>query len=160
LFQEASGGFGIAGDFDLQDHSFANLLHHVFDGRVDGHHAAVDDADLVTHVGQLGQDVAGNHDGFAMLAEAAEHGPHLDAGPRIKAGKGLIQQQHLRLVQEHAGQAQTLCLPAAKCVGIGVALEIEIDQIELFVADLPPLGPLIRYAAAKNSRYSITFMSS
>ena len=51
----------------------------------------------------------------------------------------LVEQQHLRLVQQHAGQAQPLRLPAAERVGVGVALEIEIDEVELFVADLPPL---------------------
>jgi hypothetical protein len=43
-------------------------------------------------------------------------------------------------MQQHAGQPQPLRLPAAERVGVGVALEIEIDEVELFIADLPSLG--------------------
>ena len=104
------------------------------------HHAVIDDADFVAHIGQFRQDVAADHDRLSLLAKPPEHRPHFDAGPRIEAAEWFIQQQHLRLVQEHAGKAQALRLAARESVGVSVAFEIEIDQFELFVADLPSLG--------------------
>ena len=47
---------------------------------------------------------------------------------------GLVQEQHLRIVEQHAGQAQPLRLPRRERVGVGVAFEVEIDQVEHLVA--------------------------
>ena len=60
-----------------------------------------------------GQDVAGDQDRLAHLAQLLEQPAHLDAGPRVEAAGRLVEQQHLRLVQQHAGQAEPLRHAAA-----------------------------------------------
>ena len=64
--------------------------------------------DLVAEVGQLGQDVRGDQDRLAHPVQFLEQLADLDAGPRVQAAGRLVQQQHLRIVQQHAGQAQPL----------------------------------------------------
>ena len=85
-------------DGDVQHGAFADLLHHVRNGRVYRHHAAVYYADLVADVCQFGQDVTGNDDRLACLAESPQQVSHLDAGSRVQAAERFVQQQHLRIV--------------------------------------------------------------
>ena len=60
----------------------------------------------------------------------------------IEPAGRLVEQQHLRIVQQHAGQAEPLRHAAGKARGQRVALVVQVDQVEHFVADLPPLGPV------------------
>ncbi len=124
----------------MEADALADAAEDVGDGVAHVHDSFVDEADLVTHVGELGQDVAADHDGLALCPEAAEDGTHFDAGAGVEAGEGFVEEEDLWLVQEDAGEAETLRLAAAEGVGISVALKIEIDEVELFVADLPTLG--------------------
>ena len=103
---------------------------------VDQQLAVLDDADLVADVGQLGQDVAGDQDRLAHVAQLLEQAAHLDAGPRVEAAGRLVEQQHLRLVQQHAGQAEPLRHAARQARDQGVALVAEVDQLEHLLADL------------------------
>ena len=65
-------------------HEINRVLPHLPDGRlhvaVEQQLAALDDADLVADVGQLRQDVAGNQDRLAHVAQLFEQAAHLDAG--------------------------------------------------------------------------------
>ena len=100
--------------------------------------ALLDDADLVADVGQLGQDMAGNHDRLAHLAELLEQAADLDPRARVQAAGRLVEDQHLGVVQEHAGQAQPLRHAAGKAGDEGLALVAQVDQVEHLVADLLP----------------------
>ena len=73
-----------------------------------------------------------------MLPQLLEQPAHLDAGPRIEAAGRLVEQQHLRLVQQHAGQAEALRHAARQARHQGVALVAEIDQLEHLIALAPP----------------------
>ena len=66
----------------------------------------------------------------------------LDPGPRVQAAGRLVQQQHLRIVQQHAGQAEPLGHAAGEAGDEGVALVAQVDQVEHVVADLAALRPL------------------
>ena len=95
-----------------------------------------------------------------ILPEFLEQFAHLDAGARVEAAGRLVEQQHLRVVQQHAGQAEPLRHAARQARDQGVALVAEVDRSSTWSPFLRRSGPLMRYAAAKNSRYSVTFMSS
>src|SRR5262249_4129882 len=127
-------------------HQINRVLAHLPDGRlhvaVELQLAALDDADLVADVGQLRQDVTGNEDRLAHVAQLFEEAAHLDAGARIEAAGRLVEQEHLWLVQQHTRQAQTLCHAARQARHQGVALVAEIDQIEHLIALAPPLRSL------------------
>jgi len=77
-----------------------------------------------------------------MLAQLFQKAAHLDAGARVQAAGRLVQEQHLRLVQEHAGQAQALRHAARQARHQGVALVAQVHQVEHLVALLAPLRPL------------------
>ena len=86
---------------------------------------------------ELGEDVAADEDGLAERAELAEQLAQLDPGARVEAGGGLVEQQHLGVVDERVGEAQALLHAARQALDVGVALVGEVDQLEQ-VADHPP----------------------
>ena len=98
--------------------------------------APLDDADLVAHVGQLRQDVAADHDRLAHRAELFEQLANFDPRPRVQAAGRFVEQQHLRIVQQHAGQAEALVHAAREAGGQRVALVAQLDQLEHLVAFL------------------------
>src|SRR5438445_6866403 len=55
--------------------------HQLVDGAADDQFSALDDAQLVTEFAQLGEDVAGDHDGFAEALKLPEQLADFDAGP-------------------------------------------------------------------------------
>lgn len=69
---------------------------------------ALEDADGRAHVGQLREDVAGQEDGLAELAKLQQEIPDLDAGTGVEVAGGLVQDQHLGVVQQDARQPQAL----------------------------------------------------
>ena len=81
--------------------------------------------------------MAADQDRLAEAAQLAQELAQLDAGPRIEAGCGLVEQQHLRIVDEGVGEAQALLHAARQALDVGVALVREVDQLEE-VADHPP----------------------
>ena len=56
-----------------------------------------------------------------------------------RPGRRLVEQQHLRVVDEGVGQAQALLHAARQRLDVGVALVGEVDQLEQ-VADHPAAG--------------------
>ena len=71
LLEQLRRGVAVAGHADVEHRLRADLLHHVGDVVVHQQLAALDDADLVADVGQLRQDVAGDHDRLAHRRRAA-----------------------------------------------------------------------------------------
>ena len=101
---------------------------------------AVDDRDAGAQLLELGQDVAADDDGLAHRAQLAEQLAQLDPGARVEARGRLVEQQHLRIVDQRVGQAQPLLHPAREGLDVRVALVAEVDQLEQ-VGDHPaPAG--------------------
>ena len=80
-----------------------------FIDRADGQElTALDDADLIAHFGQLGEDVRADEDRFAVGGQLANHLAQLDACPRIEAVGRLIENQHAGIVDHRPAQAEPL----------------------------------------------------
>src|SRR5262249_49449688 len=65
--------------------------------------ALLDDANLVTQIRQFRQDVRADQDRLAHALKLFEQLAHFDAGARIEIASRLVQQQHLGVVNEYAG---------------------------------------------------------
>ena len=108
-----------------------------------GQQAAVfDDADPIADVRQLRKDVAGDEDRLAQTLQPLQQSAHLDPRPRIETAGRFVEEQHLRVVQQHAGEAQSLGHAAGKTGHQFVPLEGEIHQLERPLRHASPLGPV------------------
>jgi hypothetical protein len=58
--------------------------------------------------GQLRQDVAGDDERLALLGEIEQHLAHFDARLGIEPVGRLVEDEHLRIVQERAGDGHAL----------------------------------------------------
>ena len=96
----------------------------------------VDDRDAGAQLLELGEDVAADDDRLAERAQLAEQLAQLDPGARVEAGRRLVEEQHLRVVDERVGEAQALLHAAREALDVGVALVAEVDELEQ-VADHP-----------------------
>ncbi len=85
-------------------------------------------------IGELGEDVAGDEDGFAHRAELFEQRFHFEAGTRVEAAGWFVEDQDGRIVDERLGQAESLLHAAGQAVDEVVALVGEVEQLE-HVAD-------------------------
>ena len=74
------------------------------------------------------------------LAQLAQELTQLDPGSRVQAGGGLVEEQHLGIVDEGVREAQPLLHAARQAEHVGVALVREVDQLEQVADDAPPLG--------------------
>ena len=70
-------------------------------------------------------------------AQLAEQLAQLDPGARVEARGRLVEQQHLRVVDQGVGQAQPLLHAARQGLDVGVALVAEVDELQQ-VGDHPP----------------------
>ena len=127
-------------DADAQDGPEAEPPFDVGDAALGEDLAAIDDRDAGAQLLELGQDVAADDDGLAHRTELAEELAKLDPRARIETGRRLVEEQHLRVVDEGVGEAQPLLHAARQVLDVGVAPIAEIDQLEE-VADHPaPAG--------------------
>jgi hypothetical protein len=92
----------------------------------------------VADVGQLGQDVAGDHERLAHVAEFLQQPADFDPRPGVQAAGRLVEQEHLGIVQEHPRHSEPLGHAAAEARDQRLALIAQLDQPEHVVADLPP----------------------
>src|SRR5205823_6568850 len=103
--------------------------------------AALDDADAGAHLAQLGQDVGADHEELAHAGQLGEEAAHLDAGAGVQAAGGLVEQEDLGVVDEHAGDAQALLHAAGEGVNEGGFFFGEVGELEDLVDDLAPSLP-------------------
>ena len=102
---------GYADVHDMPDlGSTQDLVHRAIEEQL----TLFDDAHGVAQLGQLMEDVRRDQDGLAHPLELLEQLADLDAGARVEARCGLVHQQHLRIVQQHASDAQALLHAAAE----------------------------------------------
>ena len=73
--------------------------------------------------------MAGNDNRLAHLTEASHEVPHFNPGTRIKSTQGLIQQQHLRVMQEDSSQSQSLGLTTRQGIGKGIPFKVQVDDL-------------------------------
>ncbi len=67
--EQLGGSVDVVDHADVEDGTLADLFHYVIYVCTNQQLAAFDDADFVADIGKLGPDMAGDHDGFAHLAE-------------------------------------------------------------------------------------------
>src|SRR5690625_345588 len=75
------------------------------------HHAARLEHDDLLRVADRG-DALGDDDHRALLRRLLQRGPDLGIGRDVEGGEGVVEQVHLRLGHERAGDGQALALPA------------------------------------------------
>src|ERR1041384_8100315 len=73
-----------------------------------------DYGDAIAERLQLAQDVRRNDNRFSESLQFLQNGHHLDAGPRVETAGRFIEQQHLGIMDENAGQAEALLHAAAE----------------------------------------------
>lgn len=79
-------------------------------------------------IGQIGEDVRANQDGFALIAQFVEQGAQLDAGARVEAACGLIEHQDVGVMQECACEAEALGHTAGETHDEGVFFVRKVDK--------------------------------
>ena len=84
--------------------------------------------------------MAADDDGLLHLAELLEQVANFDAGARVKSAGGFVEQQHLRLVQQHASEADALRLSARQLIDHRVSFECHVNEFEFVLADLSASG--------------------
>ena len=132
LAAQPGGGFGHVGRAGHEAHADgamgaqpADHLGHA----ARGHQPAVlDDADLGADVGHFGQDVGREEDRLAHPLQGAQQLAHLNARPRVKAAGRLVEDEHLWVVGEGAGQAEALLHTPAERLDVGVAFRAQVYQ--------------------------------
>ncbi len=93
-------------------------------------HAAGEVHRGVRHLLELGEDMARHQQRLALPGEAAHEFPERGARGRVEARRGLVEQQHLGVVHERAGEAEALLLPAREHPGRSVGQRREVDQVD------------------------------
>ena len=93
------------------------------------------------------QDVGGDQDGLAHPAQFLQQFADLDAGPRVEAGRGLVEQQDLGIVQQHPGDREPLLHAPAQAVDLAFGLVDEVGQVEHVLHDGPSGGAVDAVAA-------------
>ena len=99
-------------------------------------------ADLLDPAGVHHQHAVGQFEGLVLVVGDEDAGqvdfvvqppqplPQLLADLGVQGPEGLVQQQHLRLDGQRAGQRHALPLPAGKLVGIAVGVVLQLHQFQ------------------------------
>ena len=66
------------------------------------HSTGFDDPNAGTELGELMQNMTGNHDRFAHFLQGFQQFPHFNPRAWIQPRSGFIQQQDSRIMQQHA----------------------------------------------------------
>src|SRR5436309_15034791 len=80
----------------------------------------LDEGDLVAELLRLAHVVRGQDDGRPPLAtEGGDLGTEADRDVRVEAERGLVEEQHLRIIEQRLGHRQTLLEPGGQRVVLG-----------------------------------------
>ena len=91
--------------------------------------AVVDEEQGVAHLAEFGEDVGGDEDGFPFLGEDADEVLEFDAGLGVEAGGGFVHDEHLRIVEQRAAEAEALGHAFGEFVGEAVGERDEVGEI-------------------------------
>ena len=103
-----------------------------------------------------------------FLLDALELILHLFAQLQVQRAQRLVQQQHLRLIDQRAGDRHTLLLSAGKQRDILVLIALQADQLEhlhhlllddvfAHLADLQPECDILIYAHVREQRVFLKY---
>ncbi len=130
LGEDLCGSFHAFGDRDVDDVADLGAFEDLVDRAGEEQLALLDDADRVAEFGEFVEDVRRDQDRLAHPFEFFEQLADLDAGAGVEAGRGLVHQQDLGVVQEHAGDAETLLHAAAEGRDLGGLLVGQFGEFE------------------------------
>ena len=100
-------------------------------GRAAGDDLAVDHhGDAVGEVLRLVHEVRRQEDRLARRAQRADRRPGGAAGVRVKAGRRLVEEQHVGVADEAEREIQPAALAAGQLAGPRVALGVELDELD------------------------------
>ena len=102
--------------------------------------AVVHDRDPVTQAVRLLHVVRGQQDGLPGPVELAEHVPQRQPTLRVKAGGGLVEEEHRRAVEDRAGHHQPLGHAAGQGVHRGLGPLGQLEPVEQFVGQAAGLA--------------------
>ena len=96
--------------------------------------ALVQDRDPVGHVERLGLIVGHQHGGHVhLVVQAAQPRPQIFADLGVERTERFVQEQHLRVHRESAGERHALALPAGELTGVTGLEAGEADDLEQVV---------------------------
>ena len=95
----------------------------------------LDNPDRGATVGQFRQNVAGDQNRFAHLAQLFEQRFDLDPSSRIQSARRFVKDQHRRVMHKRLGQTQPLLHPPGKSVDKVVAFVGQVEQLEHIAND-------------------------
>ena len=101
---------------------------------------SIDDRDAGAELLELRKDVAADQDGLAERPEFPEEFAKLDPRPWVESRCRLVEEEHLRVVDEGVGQAEPLLHAARQSLDVGVALVGEVHEFEQVADDPLPGG--------------------
>ena len=140
LAEQVGGVGGAVGDGDVQHLADGGFADGGFDGAGEDQFAAFDDADFVTEVGKLREDVGADEDRFAHLFELFEELADFDAGAGVEAAGGFVEQENLGSCRRTRARRKPLLHAFGECVDHGVALVGEVRKVQHIVDDLFAFG--------------------
>ena len=121
--------------------------------------AVVEHGEAVAHRQRLLLVVGDEDEGDPDLAlDPLELELHLLAQLEVERAERLVEQQHLRLVDDRARQRDPLALAAGELERLAVAEAGEADHLERRLGAAPPLGRGTRRTRSPYSTFSSTFM--
>ena len=118
----------------------AALAAQVGEGALVDDAARVDDGDAVAQFLDLGQLVAGEQDGHALLGQAPDQLAHVAHAGGVEAGGGLVEDQEARPAQQRGGDAKALAHPVRVAAHPVLGAGAELDHVEHLVD--APGGPV------------------
>src|ERR1019366_1728854 len=125
---QRGGGFDLDGG--MGQRLFLNLAR-----RADGDDAAlIDDGHAVAEFLRLLDVVGGEEDGALLTAQVEHELVDFEAGLGVEAGGGLVEKEHLRVVEQGERQGEPLLLPAGEFAVLRVALLPELQALQELVA--------------------------
>lgn len=94
--------------------------------------SASDDGDAVADAGKFGEDMTGDDQGASFGGQPQEDGAHLDASFRIKTVCWFVKDQDFRVMEQSAGNADSLLHPVAEAFNIAVLHPDSVGEFEDF----------------------------
>ena len=90
-----------------------------------------------------------------LAQQLAQLAAHLGLRVRVERGERLVEQQHLRVARERAGERDALALAAGELVGLRVRERVDVQALEQLVdARRAAVGDVLRTLMCGKSAYS------
>ena len=114
----------------------AGLVEQLVGGALEDERAPLNDDELIAGSLDLGEQMAGDDDRLADLPETDQQLPDLDDACRIQPVGRLVEDHHLRVLEQRCGDRQALLHAERVVAGPVTVAAGEVDQVEDFVDPL------------------------